>query len=163
MIRPVKISDAKEICNIYNHYVTQSIITFEESCVSVDEMESRITEVTTELPWLVYEENKQVMGYSYASHWKSRSAYRYSVESTVYVDPSFTNQKIGALLYSDLIEILRGKNFHSVIGGIALPNEPSVKLHEKLGFEEVAHFKEVGWKFEKWIDVGYWQLNLNSA
>lgn len=163
MIRPVQSTDVKDICDIYNHYVAQSIITFEEFPVSIEKMRSRITEVAFELPWLVFEKNQQVVGYSYASRWKSRYAYRYSVESTVYVAPSFTNQKIGAHLYSELIEILREKKVHSVIGGIALPNQPSIKLHEKLGFEKVAQFKEVGWKFKKWIDVGYWQLNLNSA
>lgn len=160
MIRPVTISDAEAICRIYNYYVTESIITFEESPVGVDEMESRIADVTKELPWLVFEEKQGVVGYSYASRWKSRCAYRYSVESTVYVDPSFKNKKIGSLLYSELIEILREKKFHSILAGIALPNEHSVKLHEKFGFINVARLKEVGWKFEDWIDVGYWQLNL---
>ncbi|MGD9201829.1 MAG: GNAT family N-acetyltransferase, partial [Chitinispirillia bacterium] len=132
------------------------------SPVDVVEMESRISEIVSELPWLVFEDNKQILGYSFASHWKSRCAYRYSVESTVYVSPSFTNRNIETQLYAELINVLSEKNFHSVIGGIASPNHPSIKLHEKFGFEKVAQFKEVGWKFEKWIDVGYWQLKLNS-
>ena len=163
MIRSAKINDAKTICDIYNYYVTDTIITFEESPVCVEEMEARIAEVTKELPWLVFEENQRVVGYSYASRWKSRCAYRYSVESTVYVDPYFKNMKIGSFLYSELIKILGKKKLHSILAGIALPNEHSVKFHEKLGFVNVAHLKEVGWKFEKWIDVGYWQLNLETA
>jgi phosphinothricin acetyltransferase len=162
MIRQIEIKDIKDICDIYNHYVTQTLITFEESPVDVVEMESRISEIVSELPWLVFEDNKQILGYSFASHWKSRCAYRYSVESTVYVSPSFTNRNIETQLYAELINVLSEKNFHSVIGGIASPNHPSIKLHEKFGFEKVAQFKEVGWKFEKWIDVGYWQLKLNS-
>ena len=160
MIRPVTISDAEAICRIYNYYVTETIITFEEIPVGVDEMASRIAEITRELPWLVFEEKQRVVGYSYAARWKSRSAYRYSVEITVYVDPSFKNRKIGSLLYAELIGILREKGIHSILAGIALPNEHSVKLHEKFGFINVARLKEVGWKFESWIDVGYWQLNL---
>ena len=163
MIRPVKTSDAKGICDIYNYYVTDTIITFEESPVGIEEMESRIVEVTTELPWLVFEKNQHVVGYSYASRWKSRCAYRYSVESTVYVDPKFKNNRVGSLLYSSLIEILKKKKLHSVLAGIALPNEHSVKFHEKFGFLNVANLKEVGWKFENWIDVGYWQLSLATA
>jgi phosphinothricin acetyltransferase len=156
-------NDAKIICDIYNYYVKDTIITFEESPIGVEEMKSRIVEVTKELPWIVFEENKCVVGYAYASRWKSRCAYRYSVESTVYVDPYFKNRKIGSLLYSELINILGKKKMHSILAGIALPNEHSVKFHEKFDFVNVAHLKEVGWKFEKWIDVGYWQLNLGSA
>ena len=163
MIRQVDIKDTKDICDIYNHYVTQTIITFEESPVDVDEMEYRVSEIASELPWLVFEDNQQILGYSYASRWKSRCAYRYSVEGTVYVSPSFTNRKIGTQLYAQLIHILKENNFHSVIGGIALPNLLSIKLHEKFGFEMVAQFKEVGRKFEKWIDVAYWQLKLTNA
>ena len=99
MIRQIEIKDTKDICDIYNHYVTQTIITFEESPVNTIEMESRISEIVSELPWLVFEDNKQILGYSFASHWKSRCAYRYSVESTVYVSPLFTNRKIGTQLY----------------------------------------------------------------
>lgn len=163
MIRSVKISDAEEICRIYNYYVTESIITFEDSPVGVEEMASRIVETTTELPWLVFEKNQRVVGYAYASRWKSRCAYRYSVESTVYVEPSVKNMKIGSLLYSELIEILRKREIHTILAGIALPNEHSVKLHEKFGFENVALLREVGWKFDTWIDVGYWQLNLETT
>lgn len=163
MIRPVQMNDASEICDIYNHYVTQTIITFEEAPVSINEMESRISDISSELPWLVFEEDQQVVGYTYASHWKSRCAYRYSVESTVYVSPPFINLKIGTQLYTELIRNLREQDYHTVLGGIALPNEPSIKLHEKLGFHNVAHFKEVGRKFDKWIDVGYWQLKLKMT
>ena len=81
----------------------------------------------------------------------------------IFLSYSFLNRKIGSQLYAGLIHSLSERGFHSVIGGIALPNEPSVKLHERLGFEKVAHFKEIGWKFDKWIDVGYWQLNLSLA
>jgi L-amino acid N-acyltransferase YncA len=158
MIRTVKLTDAKDICEFYNHYIEKTIITFEEEPVIISEMETRISEISARFPWIVFEENDQIVGYSYASDWKSRCAYRYSVESSVYILPSFTNRGIGSRLYEELIFRLSNMNIHSVIGGIALPNIPSIKLHEKFGFEKVAQFKEVGRKLQKWIDVGYWQL-----
>ena len=163
MIRKVEADDVKVTCDIYNHYAENTIITFEEQTVSVQEMQNRIREVTTSLPWLVFENNGDVVGYAYASRWKGRCAYRYSVESAVYLSPDVTRRGIGSQLYGKLISILRGRAIHSVIGGIALPNPASVALHEKMGFEKVAHFKEVGWKFNQWIDVGYWELIIRSA
>jgi L-amino acid N-acyltransferase YncA len=158
MIRTVKLTDAKDICEIYNHYITETIITFEEEPLVISEMEARISEISARFPWIVFEENDQIVGYSYASDWKSRCAYRYSVESSVYILPSFTNRSIGTRLYKELVPRLINMNIHTVIAGIALPNIPSIRLHEKFGFQKVARFKEVGWKFQEWIDVGYWQL-----
>jgi len=160
MIRNVNIEDAGAICDIYNHYVLNTAITFEEAPVSIKEIQSRIAEVTSSLPWYVSEENGKVIGFAYASKWKSRCAYRFSVESTAYLHPDFIGKGIGRRLYRSLISELRNRSLHGVIGGIALPNEGSVALHERLGFVKVAHFKEVGWKFGQWIDVGYWQLIL---
>jgi phosphinothricin acetyltransferase len=163
MIRDVQSHDAEAICSIYNHYVQDSIITFEEKSVSVSDMRQRIQEVTKELPWLIFEEGQAILGYAYASKWKSRCAYRYSVESTVYLSKNSVGKGVGTRLYTALIGRLQSLSFHSVIGGIALPNPASVALHEKLGFEKVAHFKEVGWKMNRWIDVGYWELLFQNA
>jgi L-amino acid N-acyltransferase YncA len=160
MIRPAMSQDAAAICAIYNHYIAHSIITFEETSVSADEMAGRIAEISASLPWLVCELDGSIVGYAYASPWKSRCAYRYSVETTVYLAESVTGKGIGSQLYSALLADLRGRSLHSVIGGVALPNAASVALHEKFGFEKVAHFKQVGWKFDRWIDVGYWELML---
>jgi len=93
----------------------------------------------------------------YASKWHGRSAYRFSTEITVYLAPAHVGRGIGSQLYARLFPILRDRGIHAVIGGIALPNEASVALHEKFGLEKVAHFKEVGYKFDRWIDVGSWQ------
>ena len=112
------------------------------------------------LSWLVWEEDERVLGFCYASNWKARSAYRHSVESTVYVHPDYLRRGIGLRLYEALLAELRLRGIHAVIGGIALPNAASIGLHERLGFEKVAHFREVGRKFDRWIDVGYWQLCL---
>lgn len=160
MIRNTLLSDAKNICDIYNHYVQNTKITFNEKPISVTEMQKHIMDVTESLPWLVAEEHGNIIGFAYADKWKSRSAYRYCVESSVYLAPHFTGQGIGRRLYEALISDLRSHSLHSVIAGIALPNPTSVALHEKMGFEKVGHLKEVGWKFNQWIDVGYWELIL---
>ncbi len=160
MVWSATTDDAARICDIYNHYVLHSTITFEEQPVSLDEMKQRIAEVLTGLPWLVLVEDEVIQGYAYASKWKGRCAYRYSVESTAYLADGSTGRGIGTRLYEALFTMLRQREMHVVMGGIALPNDASVALHEKLGFEKVAHFREVGRKFGKWIDVGYWQLFL---
>ena len=160
MIRDLTPGDAAQICEIYNHYIEHTIVSFEEAQVSLEEMRSRIVEIVPSLPWLVYEEEQQIMGYAYASKWKGRCAYRYSLESTVYLRPEAQGKGIGSELYKALIEELRSKGFHTVIGGISLPNEASIRLHEKFGFRKVAHFSEVGFKFGRWVDVGYWELKL---
>jgi L-amino acid N-acyltransferase YncA len=160
MIRYAKTEDAAEICKIYNHYVLGTMITFEEEPVSADEMAQRIAETLQSLPWLVWEQDEGLRGFCYASKWKGRCAYRHSVESTVYVRPDSIGRRIGSQLYRALLDELRQRKFHTVIGGIALPNDASVALHEKLEFEKVAQFREVGNKFDRWTDVGYWQLLL---
>ncbi len=160
MIRPATTADAAAIAAIYNHYVINTPVTFEEDAVTTEEMAGRITEVQQSTNWFVEVEDGKILGYAYAGKWKSRCAYRYAVESTVYLDKDATGRGLGTRLYRTLIDDLRARGLHSVIGGIALPNAASVALHEKLGFHKIGQFKEVGWKFEQWIDVGYWELIL---
>lgn len=126
------------------------------------EMAQRIAAVAeADLPWLVMLEDETLVGYAYATKWRVRAAYRYSVESSIYVAAEHAGQGVGRQLYKALLAQLRERDLHLVIGGIAQPNEASVRLHERLGFQKVAHFSEVGLKFGRWIDVGYWQLKLN--
>ena len=101
-----------------------------------------------------------MVGYAYAGVWRTRAAYRQTVESTVYLEQGLISKGYGTLLYRALIEELRKKEFHVVLGGITLPNPASVALHEKMGFKKVAHFTEVGYKFNHWLDVGFWQLTI---
>lgn len=163
MIRQIVPSDFEAIANIYNHYISDSVISFEIIPVSISEMKDRVESIVTKgLPWLVAEEVGEVIGYAYASQWNSRSAYKNSVEVSVYLSHLKTSQGVGTALYEALFEQLKGR-FHTAIGGITLPNPASVSLHEKFGMQKVAHFKEVGFKFEQWLDVGYWQVNLNPA
>ncbi len=160
MIRHATSGDAAAIAAIYNHYVATTTISFEEQPVAVPEMAQRIATVGAQFPWYVYEADSQVLGYAYATPWRVRSAYRYSVESSVYVAPDCGGRGIGSQLYGALIEALRAREIQVVLGGIAQPNPASVALHERLGFEKVAHFRRVGRKFGQWIDVGYWELQL---
>jgi phosphinothricin acetyltransferase len=161
VIRTATGADAAAIAAIYNLYVRETIVTFEEDAVTIEEMAERIAEVAAHrLPWLVYEEMGELLGYAYASKWKGRCAYRFSVESTVYLAPEAQGRGIGTQLYAALFAQLKERGIHAVIGGIALPNPASVALHEKLGMRPIGQFREVGYKFGKWIDVGYWQATL---
>ena len=160
MIRPATTADAAAICAIYNHYVLETTITFEEAPVPPAEMEARIRETLQSLPWLIWEDDASIHGFAYASKWKGRCAYRHTAEVTIYLDPKSTGRGLGLQLYQSLLTDLRQRSLHAVIGGIALPNAASIALHERLGFRKVAHFEQVGWKFNRWIDVGYWQLLL---
>ena len=160
-IREATPSDATAIAEIYNHYVTETVVTFEEEPVAAAEMARRIEEVrSASLPWLVAEEGLEVAGYAYATRWRGRSGYRFSAEVTVYLASGRGGRGIGSKLYEQLFSLLRARGVHAVMGGIALPNEASVALHEKLGMRKVAHFEQVGFKLDRWIDVGYWQRLL---
>lgn len=160
LIRAAAPTDAEAVCAIYNPYVLGTAVTFEEVAVTADDMRQRIAEVTVALPWLVAEQDGQVVAYAYATRWRTRAAYRYSVESTVYVKQGRQGRGIGSALYRTLLNDLHTRGLHVVIGGIALPNAASVALHEKLGFRKVAEFEQVGFKFGEWRNVGYWQREL---
>jgi L-amino acid N-acyltransferase YncA len=155
-VRSALPSDAEQICFIYNKYIADSHITFEEEPVQADATAERIETVLHTLPWIVSKERDHAIGYAYSSRSRTRTAYRYSAESTIYLDSSSVGRGLGTQLYGALIEALRHRRLHTVISGIALPNEPSIRLHEKLGFVKTAQFREVGNKFGRWIDVGYW-------
>jgi phosphinothricin acetyltransferase len=160
MIRAATPDDAAAIAAIYNHYIATSTISFEEQAVTAAEMAQRIRDVSATLPWLVREDGGRIAGYAYATKWRVRSAYRFAAETSVYVEHGRGGQGIGSALYTALLAELRARGIHMAIGGIAQPNPASVALHERLGFVKVAHFSEVGRKFDRWIDVGYWELKL---
>ena len=162
MVRRVQFDDATQIAEIYNYYILNSVATFEEKCIGEEEIKKRIGSGSGQLPWLVYEQEGKVIGYAYASEWNSRSAYKQTVESSVYLHNERFGKGIGSKLYKELLKQLKDLKFHAIIGGISLPNSLSIALHEKFGFEKIAHFKEVGFKFKKWIDVGYWELLIGD-
>lgn len=163
-IRPATLDDAAAICAVYNHYVAHTTVSFEEEPVAGGDMARRIADVQASgLPWLVAEQDGRLLGYAYATKWRARPAYRTSVESSVYLGEQAAGRGTGTVLYRALLEALCLMDVHMVIGGIAQPNEASVALHEKLGFRKVAHFSEVGRKFGRWVDVGYWELRLSDT
>ena len=161
-IRDAAAGDAEAIAGIYNHYIHNSTATFEEQPVTDEALAARISEVEAAgLPWLVAEIDSGIAGYTYAGKWKGRCAYRYAVQTTVYVDPQKQGRGTGTQLYAALLGRLRERGMHVAMGGIALPNAASIALHERAGFEKIAHFREVGYKFDRWIDVGYWEIILS--
>lgn len=164
MIRPVSFDDAARIADIYNYYVTDTVVTFEEETVTAEDYVARIkTILDAGLPWLVSEIDGVVVGYAYAGTWRKRAAYRFTVESAVYLDHEKQGQGSGTRLYQALFDELKAKGIHSVMGVVALPNPVSQKLHEKFGFKKVAEYSQVGRKFDRWIDVGCWQLMLGDV
>lgn len=158
IVRKVEIKDAEQIAEIYNFYIKNSDATFEIEQVKVEEIEKRISVIKENYPFFVAEEANEILAYAYASRYKSRAAYEKSAEVSVYVKNNLEQKGIGTKLYKRLFEELMKMDVHAIIAGISLPNDASVRLHEKFGMEKVAHFREVGYKFDKWIDVGYWEL-----
>jgi L-amino acid N-acyltransferase YncA len=143
MVRDALESDGEALAAIYNPYITDGVISFEYDAVEGEEMARRIQRVTERYPWIVYESDGQIKGYAYASRWKERAAYHYCAETTVYLRQEQVGKGIGTLLYTELLRRLPNHDVKIAIGCIALPNDASVALHEKLGFEKVGHFPEV--------------------
>ncbi len=165
-IRPASFDDSVAIAEIYNWYIENSTITFEEEPVSSGDMAQRIAVTDDTRPWFVLEEAGQqendshLLGFACAVRWKDRSAYRYSRETSIYLLPESAGSGHGRMLYEYLIDALRKTEVHTLIAGIALPNDASIALHEKLGFRKCGEFEEVGRKFDNYLNVGYWQLLL---
>lgn len=160
MIRKADNRDAEQIVNIYNYYIKTSTVTFETAILTKEEMKQRITKILEKYPFLVFEKDEQILGYAYANLFRTRVAYEQASESSVYVHPNHFKKGIATQLYKALLIDMKKHDLKTAIGGITLPNEASVVLHEKLGFKKVAHFEKVGYKFEQWLDVGFWQILL---
>ncbi len=157
-IRSVNLDDAAQIAEIYNYYIQNTHHTFETEPLDVEEMRRRIGEVIEDYPYFVTEENGRILGYIYAAQFKLRQAYAHLVEVSIYVRNEERQTGIGKSLYMKFLDELAETNIHAIVAGIALPNDASVKFHERLGFEKVARFREIGYKLGRWIDVGYWEL-----
>ncbi len=160
MIRLATMHDAVEILNIYSVYVLNTVISFETSVPSKEEMEKRIVSVLAKDPWLVVEEDNIIFGYAYACKHSERAAYKWSVDVSAYVREDCRGKGIGKRLYTALLSILRLQGYRNVYAGICLPNESSVGIHEYFGFEKIAHYNQVGYKFGQWHDVGWWEAFL---
>jgi phosphinothricin acetyltransferase len=157
-IRNVNPDDAAQVAEIYNYYIKNTHQTFETEPLSADDMRARIIEFSANYPYVVAEEDGKIYGYAYATQFKMRQAYEFSAEVSIYVKADEKQKGIGSQLYDQLFAELRQTDIHALVAGISLPNDGSVRFHEKLGFEKVAHFKEVGYKLGRWVDVGYWEL-----
>jgi L-amino acid N-acyltransferase YncA len=162
-IRLAEESDASEIVRIYEPIMRDTAISFELDAPSEEEMRQRIRNVLSSHVWLVCENGQKISGYAYATKFRPREAYQWTAEVTVYVDAAWQRRGIGRALYVSLLEALRLQGFSTAIAVIALPNEPSVKLHERLGFRAIGVFERVGYKLGRWHDVGWWQRKLREA
>ena len=159
-LRSVTATDAAALCAIYNPYVLETVISFEQAPVTPADMAARIRDYTAQYPWWVAEVDGKVVAYAYATRWRARAAYDGTLESTIYVAQAYTGRGIAKPLYLQLLRELKARSVHAVVGCIALPNDASVAIHEKCGFVKVAHFPEVGRKFGRWVDVEFWQATL---
>jgi len=162
-IRTALEGDAQRIAEIYNWYIQNSICTFETSVVGAEEMRSRIREKLQHYCWLVGEEEGALIAYAYYGAFRPRAAYGHTAESTVYVAQGCHGKGYGAALYADLIAAARRQGLRELVGVIALPNPASIKLHEKMGFQQAGLLRQVGHKFGRYIDVSLWQRSLANS
>jgi phosphinothricin acetyltransferase len=164
-IRLATAADAAAVRDIYGPVIETTAISFELVLPSEDEMATRITSRHPAYPWLVAEgdDGQGVIGYAYAGQFKDRAAYDWSVETSVYLAEAARGRGIGRSLYTALLAVLTAQGYRQAMGGIALPNEASVRLHEGAGFTLVGVYRAVGWKFGTWHDVGWWQRPLAAA
>jgi len=159
-VRNARPEDAVAIQAIYAPLVEHSAISFEEVAPSVSEMAARIEATLHDYPYLVAEQDGRVLGYAYGSQHRTRAAYRWSVDVTIYIAEGARRTGVGSVLYARLLADLAERGFHAAFAGIAQPNEGSVALHERMGFTPLGIYREVGRKFGKWHDVGWWQRIL---
>jgi L-amino acid N-acyltransferase YncA len=162
-VRVATPADAPAVQAIYAPMVERTAISFEQEPPSIEEMAQRIQATLALYPYLVAERDGQLIGYAYASQHRAREAYRWSVDVTVYIDPAAHRSGVGRALYERLLPLLERQGYHGAYAGIALPNAGSVGLHEALGFRHIGTYPEVGYKHDKWHDVGYWRYTLDSS
>ena len=162
-LRSANEADAAGVAEIYNWYVANTVVTFEVDPVPAAEIARRMRAVLAAHDWLVLERGGELLGYAYSARYHARAAYGFTTESTIYLRDGLGGQGLGTRLYGELIRRTFARGYRHMIGGIALPNDPSVRLHEKLGFVKVSHFARIGRKFERWVDVGHWQLERPPA
>jgi phosphinothricin acetyltransferase len=160
MIRLALEQDAPQIAGIYAPVVRDTPISFEVDPPTAAEMARRVTDTLAVFPWLVVDRSGEILGYAYASAHRTRAAYRWCVDTTIYVDPHVHRAGVGRALYTSLLQVLALQGFYSAYAGITLPNPGSVGLHEAMGFEPLAIYRDVGYKLGAWHDVGWWHRTI---
>jgi len=160
MIRLATAADAEAVAAIYAPYIESTVITFEVTPLTGDEMRARMLQSLARCPWLVAEEDGRVVGYAYAGPHRERAAYQWSADVAIYLDQQVHRRGFGRALYSTLFQMLVRQGYVNAYAGITLPNEKSVGLHEAIGFTPVGVYRNVGFKMGRWLDVGWWQLQL---
>src|SRR5258706_6893852 len=162
-VRVAKAADAEACAAIYAPYVTDTAITFEMDPLSVAEMEERITAATRSHAWIVAEDEGRIVGYAYGGPFKSRAAYRWSCEVSVYLELGRRRTGAGRALYEDLLVRLADRGFHTAVAGMTLPNDASIGLHRAMGFEPVGTYRRIGFKHGAWHDVAWVQRSLTDG
>lgn len=164
-VRPATPADASAIAEIYRPYVEGGTVSFELTAPDATTIGTRMAASGGLYPWLVVTEGPEgpVRGYAYASAFRDRPAYRYTVETSVYLETDTQGRGNGRHLYDALIDTLRAQGFTQALSVISLPNEHSIRLHESVGFRRAGVLREVGYKDGRWVDVGLWQCELNDA
>lgn len=162
-VRVATEADAQAIAAIYAPYVLETAISFEETPPDAEEMAGRMAAILKTYPYLVFDDGERVLGYAYGSQHRAKPAYRWSVETTVYVDRQAHRGGIGRALYAELLNLLTCQGFHSAFAGIVPPNEGSVGLHETMGFSYLGTFAEIGFKFGQLQDLGWWRRALSPG
>ncbi len=158
-VRPARDSDADDIRTVSAPFVTHTFVSFEEDVPTAEEMLRRMKS-RPRLPWLVAADDREVVGFAYASRHRQRAAYRWSTECSVYLTQAYQGQGIARLLYERLNADLRSLGYVRALAGITLPNPASVRMHEALGYRPIGVFESVGFKLGQWRDVGWWSLPL---
>lgn len=162
ILRPVMLADASAIAAIYAHYVMHTCITFEYVAPTEAEIQQRIQKVTAKYPWLVAITQGELSGYAYATSFRERDAYRWDVETSVYVKETAQRKGIATLLYNELLEMCTRQGFYNAIAGITVPNDKSVAFHKKAGFSDVGVFSNIGFKMGAWHDVLFMEKKLRE-
>ena len=161
-IRLITEGDANDVLEIYKPYVLDTIISFEYEVPTLEEFLQRIKTYTSEFPWLVCLQGNKIIGYTYASKHRDRTAYQWSVDAAVYLSPEMHRKGIASILYGSLFSILRLQGCFNVYAGISLPNEKSIGFHKSMGFEEIGIYKKTGYKHGNWHDTAWFQLHLSE-
>ena len=161
-IRLAKKSDAAALLAIYAPYVENTAITFEYEVPTIEDFATRIEKTLEKYPYLVAEEDGAILGYAYASTYYARAAYDWAVELSVYVSQDARGKGVGSKLYDELEDLLDQMGYIHFLACISLPNEDSIIFHTKRGYQQVAHFLKIGYKFERWHDIVWLQKSLDK-